>query len=110
MVFGLSALALTGLLFALGRRRLPLAPLLADVSLWLVPFAVLALLAELLLGWEAVQPIALAGFLAAWGQAGLGLSQRSGNRAFPVFLSLFTAILLVAGWIFCSAAMGGLLR
>ncbi|MEI6308903.1 MAG: hypothetical protein WCP58_04600 [bacterium] len=110
LLFGLSALALTGLLFALVRRRLAIASLLADASLWLVPFAVLALLAELLMGWDAAQPIALAGFLTAWGRAGLDLSQRSGGRSSPVFLSLFAAILLVAGWVLWSAAMGGLLR
>ena len=78
--------------------------------LMLLPFAVLALLAELLLQWEAVQAFMATGLMTAAALTGSELSALGGR---PIYNAVMPALLmaaLAAGWMILSALAAGWLQ
>ncbi len=67
--------------------------------LLLVPFTVLALVAELGLGWEAAAGFAAAGIITAAGAAGAELTRLGGRRLPAVLLPMLAGIGLSAAWL-----------
>ena len=76
--------------------------------LLLAPFAVLALVAELLLGWNASQVFSSAGLMTACGAVGVELGRRGGTGLRSVLLPTVIAFLLSTAWLSLSALAGGL--
>lgn len=76
--------------------------------LLLLPFAVLALAAELLLGWNASQVFSSAGLMTACGAVGVELGRRGGTGLRSVLLPTVIAFLLSAAWVSLSAMAGGI--
>lgn len=71
--------------------------------LMLIPFTALAALAELYLGWSAVQAFASAGIMAAGAGVGVELAKLGGGRIVSMVAPMATAFLLSAAWMLLSA-------
>ena len=66
--------------------------------LLLLPFAVLALVAELLLGWNASQTFSSAGLMTACGAVGVEVSRRGGGTLRSMLVPTAIAVALAAAW------------
>lgn len=66
--------------------------------LMLIPFTVLAVLAELLLGWNALQAFAAAGFMISGAMAGMELGKLGKQNWFAALLPSLGAAILVGAW------------
>jgi hypothetical protein len=66
--------------------------------LLILPFAVLALVAELLLGWNASQTFSSAGLMTACGAVGVEVSRRGGGRLRSMLVPTAMAVALAAVW------------
>lgn len=71
--------------------------------LLLAPFTVLALLAELGLGWDAAAGFASAGIVSATGAAGAELLRLGGKRLPALLLPMLTGIAMSAAWLVVSS-------
>jgi hypothetical protein len=74
--------------------------------LLLLPFAALALVAELLLGWNASQAFASAALVTACGGVGAEVVRRGGGGLRSVLVPAVLAFLLSAAWILLSVLAG----
>lgn len=74
--------------------------------LLLAPFAVLALVAELLLGWNASQVFSSAGLMTACGAVGAELGRRGGTGLRSVLVPTVIGFLLSTAWVSLSALAG----
>lgn len=74
--------------------------------LLLAPFAALALVAELLLGWNASQVFSSAGLMTACGAVGVELGRRGGMSLRGALLPTIIAFLLSMAWISLSVLAG----
>jgi uncharacterized membrane protein (UPF0136 family) len=70
--------------------------------LLLLPFAVLALVAELLLGWNASQTFSSAGLMTACGAVGVEVSRRGGGTLRSMLVPTAIAVALAAAWMILS--------
>lgn len=70
--------------------------------LLLLPFAVLALVAELLLGWNASQAFSSAGLMTACGAVGVEVSRRGGGRLRSMLVPTGIAVALAVAWMVLS--------
>ena len=113
-LFGLMAVVLLSGLLALcnpGAFKRPrgLWGLLGAASeglLLLLPFTILALLAELLLGWNAAQAFAAAGLMASAPGMGAAAMKRGGNRWANLILPSLAGLALSAAWmLLCALAV-----
>lgn len=75
--------------------------------LMLLPFAALALLAELGFGWESVQAFAAAGLLTAGGLAGGGLTAKGGSAIYNAVAPMAVMLPAVAAWALLAAQAAG---
>ena len=76
--------------------------------LLLLPFAALALAAELLLGWNASQVFSSAGLMTACGAVGVEISRRGGAGLRGVLVPTIIALLLSTAWVSLSVLAGGI--
>jgi hypothetical protein len=77
----------------------------SDGALVLLPFTVLAVLAELLLGWSALQAFASAGTMASAAAMGAAAIKQGGGRWANTLLPSLGGMALAAMWIaFCAIA------
>jgi hypothetical protein len=76
--------------------------------LMLLPFAVLALLAELGLGWESVQAFAAAGLLTSGGLAGSAMTAKGGSALYNVIMPMSVMAAAVTGWALLAASANAL--
>ncbi len=74
--------------------------------LLLLPFAALALVAELLLGWNASQAFASTALVAACGAAGAEVGRRGGAGLRSVLVPAVSAFLLSTAWVLLSVLAG----
>ena len=74
--------------------------------LLLLPFAALALVAELLLGWNASQAFASTALVAACGAAGAEVGRRGGAGLRNVLVPAVSAFLLSTAWVLLSVLAG----
>lgn len=74
--------------------------------LLLLPFAVLALAAELALGWNASQTFSSAGLMTACGAVGVEVGRRGGAGLRSVLVPTVIAFLLSTAWVSLSALAG----
>jgi hypothetical protein len=72
--------------------------------LMLLPFAVLALVAELGLGWNSVQAFAAAGLLTAGGLAGSAMTAQGGSAFYNAVIPMLLMAAAVTGWAWLAAA------
>jgi uncharacterized membrane protein (UPF0136 family) len=70
--------------------------------LLLLPFAVLALVAELILGWNASQTFSSAGLMTACGAVGVEVSRRGGGTLRSMLVPTAIAVALAAAWMILS--------
>jgi hypothetical protein len=70
--------------------------------LLILPFAVLALVAELLLGWNASQTFSSAGLMTACGAVGVEVSRRGGGRLRSMLVPTAIAAAAAAAWMILS--------
>ena len=70
--------------------------------LLILPFAVLALAAEILLGWKASQVFSSAGLMTAFGAVGVEVSRRGGGKLRSMLVPTATAFLLSTAWVMLS--------
>lgn len=75
--------------------------------LMLLPFAALALLAELGFGWESVQAFAAAGLLTAGGLAGGTLTSKGGSAIYNAVAPMAVMLPAVAAWALLAAQAAG---
>lgn len=78
--------------------------------LMLIPFTVLATLAELVLGWSAVQAFTSAGIMAAGAGVGIEFAKLGGGRLTGMVAPTAVAFLISAAWMLLSAAAQGIGR
>ena len=74
----------------------------ANGLLLLLPFAVLALVAELLLGWNASQTFSSAGLMTACGAVGVEVSRRGGGQLRSMLVPTAIAFATAAVWMILS--------
>ncbi len=74
--------------------------------LMLLPFAALALVAELLLGWNASQAFASAALVTACGAVGAEVGRRGGGGLRSVLVPAVIAFLLSTAWVLLSILAG----
>jgi hypothetical protein len=67
--------------------------------LMVIPFTVLAILAELVLRWNAVQAFASVGLMTAGGTAGMELAKSVGKQLLNAIIPAISAFFLTAAWI-----------
>lgn len=65
----------------------------------LLPFAILALAAELLLGWQASQVFSSAALMTAGGTIGLEVARRGGGQLRSIFVPSAVAFLFSGAWV-----------
>jgi hypothetical protein len=70
--------------------------------LLILPFAVLALVAELLLGWNASQTFSSAGLMTACGAVGVEVSRRGGGRLRSMLVPTGIAFAMATAWMILS--------
>lgn len=70
----------------------------ADGMLFMVPFAVLAALAQFILGWDAVMPFASAAIMTACATAGAEVLKKGAQGAKNVMIPSFIAFVISTGW------------
>jgi hypothetical protein len=70
--------------------------------LLLLPFAILALAAEILLGWKASQVFSSASLMTACGAVGVEVSRRGGGKLRSMLVPTVTAFLLSTAWVVLS--------
>ncbi|MGE4072293.1 MAG: hypothetical protein AB7E72_14075 [Lysobacterales bacterium] len=75
--------------------------------LMLLPFAALALLAELGFGWESVQAFAAAGLLTAASLAGSTLTAKGGSAVYNALAPMAVMLPTVAAWAMLAALAAG---
>ena len=115
LAFALAALAgLGGLIYACNptaRRRLGFSSVLdalAGAFLMLLPFMLLALVAELFLDWNAAQAFTQAGIMTAGAAAGMEMVRLSEGKMVHVVVPLLGAFLFSMLWLIFSAAAQGI--
>jgi hypothetical protein len=119
VALGLALLGLAGLLLLSGLLHLvnpeiththgALATLVAVASgmLLVIPFTVLALIAELALGWSAAQPFATAAIMTGATGVGVELSRLGASRLANTVLPALAGGLFVAAWMLVQVALQG---
>jgi hypothetical protein len=70
--------------------------------LLILPFAILALAAELLLGWKASQVFSSSGLMTACGAVGVEVARRGGGKLRSMLVPTVTAFLLSTAWVVLS--------
>jgi hypothetical protein len=70
----------------------------ASGFLLMLPFAILALAAEILLGWKASQVFSSAGLMTACGAVGVEVGRRGGGKLRSMLVPTVTAFLLSTAW------------
>jgi hypothetical protein len=120
--FGLASLALLGMLLLMGilhvlnpdlaRRYGPLAALVPVASgmLLVVPFTVLALIAELVLHWSAAQAFATAGVMTGAAAIGMETSRLGSARMANSLVPSLAGGLFVAAWMLTNALLPAVIR
>jgi hypothetical protein len=71
--------------------------------LLMIPFAVLAVLAETVLRWNAVQAFASVGLMSAGGAAGMELAKINGKQMVNGIVASASAFVLTAAWVLLAA-------
>lgn len=103
---------LKGLLGAINRGRVADPALVVravdDAFLLLLPYALLAVLAEGMFGWSAVQAFSAAGLTSAAGVAGGSLLAHGGRPLPNLLLPALVAALASAGWMMLGNLAGGI--
>lgn len=100
------------LLFAFqdkARPRLDFREVKAAVArglLIITPFTVVAVIAELVLGWNAVQAFTSAGLLTASAAGGMEMAKVSGPRVLSLALGSAGAFALMIAWMFATVLIG----
>ena len=75
----------------------------ASGFLLILPFAILALTAEILLGWKASQVFSSAGLMTACGAVGVEVGRRGGGKLRSMLVPTATAFLLSTAWVMLSS-------
>jgi hypothetical protein len=103
---------LKGVLGAVNRGRLADAAVVTrsvdDAFLLLLPYALLAALAEGVFGWSAVQAFSAAGLMSAAGLAGGGAIAQGGRPLPNLLLPALLVLPVTAGWMALASLAGGL--
>jgi hypothetical protein len=68
----------------------------------ILPFAILALAAEILLGWKASQVFSSSGLMTAFAAVGVEVARRGGGRLRSMLVPTVTAFLLSTAWVVLS--------
>lgn len=78
--------------------------------LMMVPFTVLAAMAEIYLGWSAVQAFTSSGMMMAGAAVGVEMAKLGGGRITSMVVPVGGAFVLSAAWLFASAMAQGIGR
>jgi hypothetical protein len=78
--------------------------------LLILPFMILALAAEILLGWNASQVFSSAGLMTACGAVGVEVGRRGGGKLRSMLVPMVIAFLLSTAWVMLSGLAGAAWR